>query len=425
MKEGENMNIQTKKKYSWLRYLVPLIAIFFGFLYWLDGFNYFINDLKIWIYVTGYSFLGFWFFTLCYLFIGLIRINFLSKIFVLLIALSVSFNFYVMLMYNNSQETILRYILSPKDMLIIKVASYMSILGVVPIIIADIAPKFHAELNFLTNITHIKDRESKTRHKFLEIWASFPVFIGINSIFFLIFVINDTYRWNEMPFNYVLILVLPWLFLILFHIIYATIVSFKEVIKIKNIWILPFLGGLLSLIILIIPATSSYFSNEGYEFARNFWMWGFFYARYYFFEYFKNETFLGFTIFSPEIFIPGLIATIFILVSANSCIKTALRFRKGERHFSEIKKSWLITGILYIIAPIIYVVGMQIGFSLFQQRIGGSPLNFWQENVPTFAIIAPFISGLLVLVGVILGTAIMGKDDTLYKNKIPDFVSKS
>jgi len=195
--------------------------------------------------------------------------------------------------------------------------------------------------------------------------------------------------------------------------------------NIKNIWILPFLGGLLSLITLIIPTASSYFSNEEYEFTQYFWVWGFFYGRYYIFERFDIETFLVVLIFSPEIFIPGLIATIFILVSANSCIKTALRFRKGERHFSEIKKSWIITGILYIIAPIIYVVGMQIGFSLYQQRIGGSPLNFWQNYVPNFSIIAPFISGLLVQVGVVLGTIILGKENTLYNNKIPNFVSKS
>ncbi|KKM62512.1 hypothetical protein LCGC14_1520910 [marine sediment metagenome] len=222
------MNIQTKKRYSWLRYLIPLIAIFFGFFYWLEGVKYFITDFGIWLHLSGYIFLIFWFSTLCYLFIGLIRINFLSKIFVLLIALSVSFNFYVMLMYNNSSIACLNFMLSPKDMLIIKVASYMSILGVVPIIIADIAPKFHAELNCLTNITNIKDRESRTRHKFLEIWASFPVFIGINSIFFLIFVINDTNRCREMPFNYVVILVLPWLFLMLFHIIYTTVVGLKK-----------------------------------------------------------------------------------------------------------------------------------------------------------------------------------------------------
>jgi hypothetical protein len=194
---------------------------------------------------------------------------------------------------------------------------------------------------------------------------------------------------------------------------------------IKNIWILPFLGGLFSLITLIFPTASSSFSNDEYEFTLNFWIWCFFYARYYIFPTVDTEIFFGFTIFTPEIFIPGLIATIFIIVSARSCVKTALHFRKGERHFSEIKKSWIITGIFYIITPLVYIVGMQIGYSLIQQRIGGSELNFWQENVPTFGIIAPFISGLLVIVGVILGRIIVGRQDIFKGNNIPNIVSKS
>ena len=222
------MNIQTKKVYSFLRFIIPLIAIFFGFFYWLEGFKYFIKDIEIGLYVSYFVFCGFWVFTLCYLFKRLIGINFQSKILVLLIALSVSFNFYVMLMYNSFSEACLFYILTPKDMLIIRLASYMSILGVVPIVIAIIAPNFQTELNYLTNITRIKDRESKTRHKFLEIWASFPVFMGIHSIFFLIFVINDTFRCHEMPFNYVIILVLPWLFLMVFYLIYTSVVGLKK-----------------------------------------------------------------------------------------------------------------------------------------------------------------------------------------------------
>jgi len=195
------------------------------------------------------------------------------------------------------------------------------------------------------------------------------------------------------------------------------------VIELKNIWILPFLGSLISIIGLFTPTAFSTILNEEYELTQYFWMWGLVYGRYYFFENFNTKRLGGISIFSPEIFVPGLIATIFILVSARSCIKTALRCRKGEKHFSEIKKTWIITGILYIISPIIYVVGMQIGFPVFQQRIGGSQLNFWQNYVPNFGIIAPFISGLLVIVGVILGTVIAGEEDTFYSNKIPSFVS--
>ena len=193
--------------------------------------------------------------------------------------------------------------------------------------------------------------------------------------------------------------------------------------NIKNIWILPFLGGLLSLIVLIIPTASSYFLSEEYELTRHFWLWGLFYGRLYIFERFDTETFFGLNIFAPEIFIPALLATILIFVSARSCIKTARRLRKGERSFSEIKKAWIVAGILYFTSAMIYVVGMQVGFSLYEQRIGGSSVNFWQNYVPNFGIIAPFISGFLVIVGVILGTAIAGKEDTPFRNKISGVVS--
>ncbi len=227
MNEGNTMSMKTKKGYSFLRYLVTLIAIFFGFIYWLEGFKYFIKDIDIWLNVSGFIFIGFWVFSLCYLFKRFIGINFQSKILVLLIALSISFNFYIMLMYNSFSEVCFFSILTSNEMFIIRLASYMSILGVVPIVIAIIIPNFQAELNYLTNITRIKDRKSRTRYRILETSASFPVFMGIHNIFFLIFGIND-YRCHEMPLNYVIILVLPWLFLMVFYLIYTSIVGLMK-----------------------------------------------------------------------------------------------------------------------------------------------------------------------------------------------------
>ncbi|KKM86762.1 hypothetical protein LCGC14_1275770 [marine sediment metagenome] len=227
--ESEEISISIigKAKFS-LRFIIPFIAIFFGFIYWLEGFKYFVNPNDIWRFDSSFILIIFWIFTLCYLLIGFIRINSQSKILVLLIAISVSFNFYVMLMYNSFSEGCFFGILTSKDMFIIRLASYMSILGVVPIVIAIIAPNFQSELNYLTNITRIKDRESRTRYRFLEIWTSFPVFMGIHSIFFLVFVINDVYRCLEMPLNYVIILVLPWLFLMGFYLIYTSVVGLMK-----------------------------------------------------------------------------------------------------------------------------------------------------------------------------------------------------
>ncbi len=228
MEREENTISLIRKATSSLRFIIPLIAIFFGFIYWLEGVKYFIKDIAIRSSVSGFIFIGFWIFTLFYLFKGFIRINFLSKILVLLIAFSVSSNFHVMLWYNQFSECFFMVVLTPEDMLIIRVASYLSILGVIPIVIAIISPHFQSELNYLTNITRIKDRESKKRYIFLEIWTSFPVFMGIHIIFFLVFVINDRNRCLDMPFNYVIILVLPWLFLMVFHIIYSSVIGLMK-----------------------------------------------------------------------------------------------------------------------------------------------------------------------------------------------------
>lgn len=211
-----------------MRFIIPFIAIFFGFIYWLEGFNYFINPEDFWRFDSSFIFIGFWVFTLCYVFKGFIGISLQSKILVLLIALSISFNFYVMLMYNSFSEACFFYILTPKDMLIISLASFLSIVGVESIAIVIILPNSQTELSYLTNISRIKDRETRTRYKFLEVSASFPVFMGIHSIFFLIFVLNDTLRCHEIPLNYVVILVLPWLFLMVFYLIYTSVVISME-----------------------------------------------------------------------------------------------------------------------------------------------------------------------------------------------------
>ncbi|MFW9878418.1 MAG: hypothetical protein ACFFG0_35500 [Candidatus Thorarchaeota archaeon] len=113
-------------------------------------------------------------------------------------------------------------------MLIVKLGSYISILGVELIVLEIITPKTESNLNYLTNMSRIKDRETKRRYKLLEIWASFPVFMGIHNIFFLIFGLNDDFRCHEMSLDYVIILVLPWLILMVFYVIYTSVVVLKK-----------------------------------------------------------------------------------------------------------------------------------------------------------------------------------------------------
>ena len=219
--------MQEKKGYSFLRYLIPLIVIFFGFFYWLEGFKYFIRDSEIRNYVNYFAFWSFWLFTLCYLFKKFKRINFQSKILVLFIAFSISLEFYVLFMYNNFSDICL-HIPYPADIFIIQLSSFMAILGVIGIVLGISTPHFETELNYLTNIARIKNRETKTRYVFLEIWASFPVFMGIYYIFFLLFGIINMNSCNVLPFMYVVISSLPWIILMIFFTIYTTVVGLMK-----------------------------------------------------------------------------------------------------------------------------------------------------------------------------------------------------
>ncbi len=219
----------TKKVYSSLRFLLPLIPIFFGVFYWFEGSRYFIKNRDIMIYVSYFIFFGFWFFTICFLLKKFKGINFQSKLLILFSGLSISLVLYVMFRYNHTSENIIPKFYYATDLFMIQLSSFMSILGVFPIVVAIIAPNFQPELNYLTNINGIKNRESNIISRFLEIWASFPVFMGIHSIFFLLFSINNIGgSLDLLPLNYMLIIVLPWLFLMIFYIIYTSVIGLMK-----------------------------------------------------------------------------------------------------------------------------------------------------------------------------------------------------
>ncbi len=215
-----------------MRFLLTFIPVFFGIFYWLEGFRYVIKNSEIRPYVGIFIFLGFWFLTVCYLFKKFKSINVLSKILVLFIAFSISLKFYVLLMYNRFSDVCLAMVY-PKNIFIIRLSSFMSILGVIGMILGIVSPYFEVDLNYLTNIARIKNRETKLSHLFLEIWASFPVFMGIYHIFFLIFGIINMNSINMnlcsiLPFIYVVIISLPWIILMIFFIIYTSVVNLKN-----------------------------------------------------------------------------------------------------------------------------------------------------------------------------------------------------
>jgi hypothetical protein len=184
-------------------------------------------------------------------------------------------------------------------------------------------------------------------------------------------------------------------------------------VNIKKIWIFPLLGGIIALIGLLTPTAYLTLSFGLVEFNEYDWMWGLVYSELLDYEFFDFDYSFEFNIFAPGIFTLGLVISILILVIAILSMTTAIKFKRLNGYFLEVKKSWIITGILYFAFTIFYIIGMEIGFNLYRLRTMGMPVSFWEDRIPHFGIIAPFISGALVVVGVILGVQIQKREEVI------------
>ena len=166
----------------------------------------------------------------------------------------------------------------------------------------------------------------------------------------------------------------------------------KIKIKIKSfIWILPLIGGLLTLRAIFTPA-AYYFESSGHLI---FWMWGW-YDRLGIWDYGMAKGLIS----DPLILNIGTICTVLIIVGASffivNSISAAFIFRKGNRFTKIVLWVWFLSGILFIIAPIFWMAMVQI-FPPFSPFPVGSdaPFSFWSVVFLGCAIIAPIITGAL------------------------------
>jgi uncharacterized membrane protein YoaK (UPF0700 family) len=161
-------------------------------------------------------------------------------------------------------------------------------------------------------------------------------------------------------------------------------------IKIKRfIWILPLIGGLLTLRAIFTPA-AYYFESSGHLI---FWMWGW-YDRLGIWDYGMAKGFIS----DPLILNIGIICTVLIIVGASAFIS-----RKGNKFTKIVLWVWFLCGILLIIAPIFWMAMVQ-NFPPFSPIPVGSdlPLNFWSVFFPGWAVITPIITGALTCGTIIL-----------------------
>lgn len=215
---------------NFLKFLIPFLALFFGFFIWLEGYKFLFKDNMSRINALECSYLGFWFITLCFLFKKFFSINSHSKLLSIFFAFAISIEFWVLLYYNNFSDGCFFMIrtYTMLDIFIIALATIFPALEALIIGVSMVSSSFQPKLAYLTNYTKIRNGNISKTAKFFEIWISFPVFIGIYHFFLLLhefFIL----KWCYYLQTYIMVLIaLPWIILMTFYVIYTSVMILKD-----------------------------------------------------------------------------------------------------------------------------------------------------------------------------------------------------
>lgn len=179
----------------------------------------------------------------------------------------------------------------------------------------------------------------------------------------------------------------------------------NKIADIKDyIWTIPLIGGILLLISFFTP--SAYVSQFGI--SEYDWMWGLFH-----YENEYSETDFWFNQepekFMRPIFLSGIFSAIMILIASITLIISANSVRVRRKDLKEFGGMWLALGIMIFIAAIIYIIGIDITYRNFIEQWVIPQLppddydvpSYWDTYDPGFGIIAPFITGVLAIVGAV------------------------
>ncbi|MFX1388281.1 MAG: hypothetical protein ACFE9M_13775 [Promethearchaeota archaeon] len=140
--------------------------------------------------------------------------------------------------------------------------------------------------------------------------------------------------------------------------------------KIKEkIWIFSLIAGIIAFISILAPAWGVIVPS--YSFFV--WFWGL-----------EVSTDIGIRFLEVAFLIYGISSTVMILIGATLLILTSILYKRQHKKLNYV---WIITGVLIIVASIIYVVGLEIEY----------PGLLADENHST-ALIGPLISGIIAII---------------------------
>jgi hypothetical protein len=174
--------------------------------------------------------------------------------------------------------------------------------------------------------------------------------------------------------------------------------------------VLPLIGGILTIISTLTPA---HYDSTNFD-AEFYWMWGLFY--YVIPGYDSHIAFLPAEephLYTISIFLVGLIPLLLILADSLALILSGNAAKADRIDLKNRETSWILMGIILIIAPIIYIIGINITWrNLLESQLGPLPsdYNIWSIYNPGFAVIAPFIGAALSIMGSIASKVIRQRE---------------
>ena len=182
----------------------------------------------------------------------------------------------------------------------------------------------------------------------------------------------------------------------------------------EYIWTLPLVGGVLMLISVFTPA----YSANLYPVEEYYWMWGL--------NYVSVSGYGSQTIFiaaeEPSqylmpVFLVGFIPFLLILICSLALVISGNAVRTGRCDVKHRENLWIIMGIIMFVAPIIFIIGIDITIKNYLEYVLG-PMppgyDFWGVYNPGFAVIAPFIGGVLSIGGSIASKVIKPREVPIY-----------
>lgn len=135
-----------------------------------------------------------------------------------------------------------------------------------------------------------------------------------------------------------------------------------------KIWFFSLFAGILAIISILAPAWGVVVSS--YSFFV--WFWGL-----------EVSTDIGIRFLGDAFLTYGIVSTIMILIGGVLLVFTSISYKRQNKKISYI---WIVSGVLIILASIIYVIGLEIEY----------PGLLADEDHST-AFIGPLISGILAI----------------------------